>query len=155
MGRLYTVQFENVAVSAAQDFFSFTAADDKPLQLHAVYLSQSTEMGDAAEEFLRVQIGRGHTTVGSGGSAPTPQVLDPGATASGFTARANDTTIASAGTNVVLHSETFNVRAGWLYLPTPQMQPKTHQGAGLLVVRLVAAPTDPLTMGGTAYIEEL
>lgn len=155
MGRMYSVQFENVAVTAVQDFFSFTAADDKPIRLHAVYLSQSTEMGDAAEEFLRVQIGRGHTTAGSVGTAPTSQPLDPSDSASGFTTRANDTTIASGGTNNIMHSETFNVRAGLLYLPTPMMQPSTTQAAGLLVVRLVAAPADSITMGGTAYIEEL
>ena len=31
MGRVYSVNFENVAVAAAQDFFEVSPADDKPV----------------------------------------------------------------------------------------------------------------------------
>lgn len=154
MGRMYTVQFENVAVTAAQDFFELTPADDKPLIIHAIYLSQSTEVGDAAEEMMRIQIIRGHTTSGSGGSAPTPVALDPAGAAAGFTAEVNNTTIASVGTTVVCHSETFNERTGWVYLPTPEMRPKVSQANTTIVVRLLAAPADSVTMAGTVYVEE-
>ena len=49
MGRMYAVSFENVTVSAAQDFFEVSPADDNPVLIHAVYLSQSSDTGDAAE----------------------------------------------------------------------------------------------------------
>ncbi len=153
--RMYTVQFENVAVTAAQDFFYIAPADDKPIAIHACYLSQSTELGDTAEEQLRVQIIRGHATVGSGGSAPTPVALYPNDGAAGFTARVNDTTIASAGTAVNVHSETFNVRAGWVYMPTPEMRPYCTQAQTTIVVRLLSTPADSITMGGTLYVEEI
>lgn len=154
MGRMYSVTFENVAVSAAQDFFELTPADDKPIAIHAIYLSQSTELGDAAEEQLRVQIIRGHTTSGSGGSAPTPAPMDPAGAAAGCAAEVNNTTIASTGTTTTLHSECFNVRSGWMFIPTPECRPKASQANTTIVVRLLAAPSDSVTMGGTLYFEE-
>lgn len=155
MGRLYTVQFENVAVTAAQDFFEISPADDKPVIIHAIHLSQHSDTGDTAEEMLRLSIIRGHTTSGSGGSAPTPAPLDPNDAAAGFAAEVNNTTIASTGTTVTLHSESFNIRSGWVYMPTPECRPKASQGNTTIVVRLNAAPADSLSMSGTIYVEEL
>ena len=156
MGRMYVCSFENVAVTAAQDFFEISPADDKPILIHAVYLSQSSDVGDAAEELLRVTIKRGHTTSGSGGSAFTPVPLTSSAgVAAGAAAEINNTTIASAGTAVVLHAETFNIRTGMAYIPTPEARPGASQANTTLVVRLEAAPSDSLTMGGIVVFEEL
>jgi hypothetical protein len=152
--RSYTVEFENVAVTAGQDFFSLDAATDKPIELVAFELSQNTEVGDAAEEQLRVRVIRGHTTVGSGGTAPTPQPTSPGDTAAGFTARVNDTTIASAGTAVNLHSAAFNVRVGYPWGPVPFGMGYWTSGTSLLVVRLLAAPADSVSMSGSATVIE-
>lgn len=159
MGRMYTVEFENRVVANADgdhDLFEITPADDKPCTVHAIYLSQSTEVGDGEEEMLRLQIIRGHTTSGDNGvsPAPTPRPSDPGDAAAGFTAEAENTTIASGGTTENLHSESFNVRTGWVYLPTPEMRPKVTQAETTLVLRLLAAPADDVTMNGTIYIEE-
>ena len=156
MSRVYAVTFEAVAVSAAQDFFEIAPADDKPVCLHACYLSQSSDVGDAAEELLRVKIIRGHATTGSGGSAATGVPLGPSDTAAGFAAEVNNTTIASAGTGVDVHAEQFNIRTGWAWVPTPEARPYCSQAAGvLIVVRLMAAPADALTMSGTLIVEEL
>lgn len=155
MGRMYSVVFEGVAVTAAQDFFELSPADDKPITIHAIYLSQSTEVGDAAEEMLRVEIVRGHTSGGSGGTAPTPTPLDPSGSAAGCAAEVNNTTIASAGTTTILHAETFNERVGWVYIPTPECRPKASQANTTIVVRLMAAPADSVTMSGTLYFEEM
>lgn len=156
MSRMYVVTFEGVAVVAAQDFFELSPADDKPLLVHGVYLSQSSDVSDVAEEMLRVTIKRGHTTSGSGGSAATPAPLPSSAgAAAGFAAEINNTTPASAGTAVTLHADTFNVRAGWAYIPTPEARPGASQANTTLVVRLEAAPADSLTMSGTIVVEEL
>ena len=154
MGRMYTVEFENVAVTAAQDFFEILPAANKPCVIHALYLSQYSDVKDAEEEILRVRIIRGHTTSGSGGAAPTPRPADSNSTAAGFTAETNNTTIASAGTPVNLHSDYFNIRVGMQLIFTPEMRPRV-QNANLLVVRLLAAPADSLSMSGTLYVEEL
>ena len=83
----------------------------------------------------------------------TPRPVLPSAPAAAATVERNNTTIASVGTAVNLHSFTMNVRAGYqLWLP-----PECWWGTGgtaLLVVRLLAAPTDSVTMGGTIYFME-
>ena len=68
-GRIYTVEFEGTAVTAAVDFFELTPADDKPIEILGLFLSQSSDAGDAADELLRYRVIRGHTTSGSGGAA--------------------------------------------------------------------------------------
>lgn len=154
-GRIYTVEFENQSVSAQVDFFELAAADDKPIELVGLFLDQISDVGDAAEEMLRYRIIRGHTSGGSGGAAPTPQPLEPNDAAAGFAAETCNTTIASAGTAVNLLSGAFNIRAGLPIWFPPRMRPKTNQAAGLLVVRLMAAPADALTLSGTAWVREL
>ena len=44
MGRIYAVNFNEVAVSVQQDLFQIEA-QTTPAILHAIYLSQSTEEG--------------------------------------------------------------------------------------------------------------
>jgi hypothetical protein len=155
IGRIYTVEFEAVAVTAQVDFFELTPADDKPVDILGLFLGQSSDTGDAAEEILRYRVIRGHTTSGSGGAAPTPTPLRATSSAAGFTAETCNTTIASAGTTTNLHSGTFNVRAGeQLWLPDG-CEWSAGQGNTTLVVRLMAAPADSLTMSGTLYVREL
>jgi hypothetical protein len=71
--RVYTVTFQAVAITVSQDLFEITPADDKPVQFLGLFLAQNTDVGDAQDEILRWSCIRGHTTSGSGGSAPTPQ----------------------------------------------------------------------------------
>lgn len=155
MGRVYSVNFENVAVTVAQDLFEITPADDKPVKLLGLFLSQYTELGDVAEEMLRIQVIRGHSSSGSGGSAQTPVPIDSGSPAASFAAEVNNTTIASSGTAAVIHSDTFNVRAGLQLFWTPETAPRATQNDGTIVVRLLSTPTDSITMGGTLYVEEI
>lgn len=154
MSRCYTVEFEGTAVTAAVDVFELDAAAEKPIEVYGIFLSQSSDVGDAAEEILRYRVIRGHTTSGSGGSAPTPRPLNVSDTAAGFVAETLNTTAASAGTAVNLHSDTFNVRTG-LGLWLPEGSEWQTSGTSLLVVRLMAAPADSLTMSGTLYVREL
>jgi hypothetical protein len=154
--RIYAVTFEDVTVSAAQDFLELTPADDKPVRLIYAELGQNTEVADAAEEQLRIKIIRGHATSGSGGSAPTPVPMHPSDTAAGATAEVNNTTIASTGTAVDLYAGTWNVRSNWIWQPTPEQYIYCSEGAGIrLVVRLMAAPADALDVSGTFYFQEM
>ena len=155
MGRIYSIQFENVAVTALQDLFEITPADDKPVKLLGLFLSQSSEIGDAQEEMMRIQVIRGYTSSGSGGSAPTPVPVDPNAAAAGFTAEVNNTTVATTGTAVILHSESFNERTGLAMWWTPETCPIASQANTTIVVRLLANPADSVTMNGTLYVEEM
>ena len=155
MARTYAVTFENVAVSAAQDVFEISPADDHPVILLGLHLDQFSDVGDAAEEILRFKVIRGHSTGGSGGSAATPRPLDPGDAAAGFAAEVNNTTVAADGTAVDLHAGAFNIRAGLAIWWPPEACPVANQGNTTIVVRLMAAPADALSMSGTLYLAEL
>lgn len=153
--RIYTVEFEAVAVTAQVDFFEITPADDKPVEVLGLFLSQSSDVGDAADELLRYRVIRGHTTGGSGGAAPTPRPVKRSDAAAGFAAETCNTTIASAGTALNLHSDTFNVRSGLQLWVPDTLEWDATQGDTTLVVRLMAAPADSLTMSGTLYVREM
>ena len=155
MGRVYVVSFENVAVTAAQDFFEIDPADDHPIAIHGWGIYQSTDLGDAAEEILRLSIVRGHTTSGSGGSTATPAPMYPTDTvASDTTAEINYTTIAcTAGTTMYVHY--VNIRAGAEVWYPPEARPLCSQVEVTIVLRLLAAPADSLTMGGFLVYEEV
>lgn len=155
MGRFYTVTFNDVAVTASQDLFEIQPADDRPVKIWGLFLTQSTELADAAEEQLRVAIIRGHSTSGSGGSTATPAVINPLDTAAGFTAEVNNTTIASAGTGVTLHVMTWNVRSGLEMWWLPETGLIATQANTTIVVRLLAAPADSVSVSGTLYVEEM
>lgn len=155
MARMFAVTFSNVAVAAGHDLFEIQPADDKPVLIHGVYLSQNTELGDAAEEQLRIHILRGYTTPGLSGTSYTPVPMNPNSSAAGFTAKINNWTVAQSGTASVLHAENFNLRSGWVFMPTPEARPIANQANTTLVVRLMDNPTDSVTMAGTLIIEEI
>jgi len=155
MGRLYSVTIDNVAATTAVDFFELTPADDKPIVIHEIRIGQSTEFGDAMDEMLRVSIIRGYTASGTGGSTPTPAPLNFDDAAAGCISDTMNTTLANTGTAVILLADTFNVRSGWLYVPTPECRIRVGQGNTTAVVRLVAAPTDSVTFSATIIFEEL
>lgn len=153
--RIYSVIFDQVSVSAAQDAFSMKASATVPLVFLGVTLAESNKSGDANDAQLRWRIRRGQTTQGSGGSTPTPQPVDsPTDTASVVTCHVNDTTQASAGTIVTLHNDIFNIRAGLIWLPPEKLQFKIAP-ATCMTIEFPAAPAAALTMNGTLYFGEL
>jgi hypothetical protein len=155
MGRKYSVTFENVSVSAAQDLFEITPADDKPLKILGFELANvGADVGDAQEEMWRIAVIRGHTTGGSGGSTPTPVPLDPNDAAAGFAAEVNNTTIASNGTTTTPHATGFNVRIPTPYIYTPEQVIKASQANTTIVIRLLSTPTDAVSLSGTLWLEE-
>jgi len=151
----YTVEFENVIVTANQDWFELTPATNKPIEIVGLFISQSSDFGDAAEEQLRFRIIRGHTTSGSAGTAATPRPTDPNDGAASFTAEVNNTSIAAGGTPVNLHSESFNIRTGYAMIWTPELHHKATAGDTTMVVRLLNNPLDALSMSGTLYVREV
>lgn len=156
MPRVYHVPLDATAITVAADLFEITPADDKPCCVHAVYIGQTTELGDTAEEQLEVEIRRGGTgiTSGSGGSAPTPIGANSVDTAAGFGAEVANTTVATFTGGVLVLSDTFNVRTGWQYVPLPEDRIWVTQANGGLVVRLGGAPADSITFAGYMVVEE-
>lgn len=154
---IYTVQFFEASIVAASgdyDLFELVPADDRPIELVALFLGNKSEVGDAQDEMLSYRIVTDNTTSGNGTST-TPNPLDSRDGAAGFTAETVGSTPASAGTAVILHSDTFNVRAGLQLILPEFMRPKVDQGDTALYVRFPTAAADDLTLSGTAYVREL
>jgi len=155
MGRMYSVVFESVAVTALQDFFEVASAADSATIIHSCVITQETEVADAAEEMLTVVIQAGATTTGSGGSAATARPLSLGDAAYGGVIAVNNTTEAVSGTIINLHRESFNVRTGFFYRPTPEERITLSPSARLTVTLISTVPADSITMSGTLLIEEI
>ena len=152
MARIYTVQITQVAVTATQDLFEINPAAGKNCKILALYMSQTTDFKDAEEEILGVLIKAGQTTSGSGGSAPTPNPTNVTDAAAGFTAEANNTTKATAGTIITHHADAWNVRMPYQLIVPEEMQIELT-GSRRLTVE-ITAPADSITMNATLYVKE-
>lgn len=152
-GLTYAASFDAVAVSAQSDLFEITAPSDAAVIVHSLYVGQTSDMGDAQAEALKIQLIRGYATSGAGGTAPTPTPLQGGFPASGSVVEANNTTLASTGTPAVVHQDVWNIQLPYQYRPTPEER-IVLSPAQRLVVRL-AAPADAITASGTLLFEEL
>lgn len=154
MGRIYTAQFTDVAVSAIQDLFEVVAPADAIVKVHSLHLGQKSDVGDSAEEILSVQLTSGHTTSGSGGSSVTPVPVELGDAAFGGTCEANNTTQAQDGTIVVNESWHWNIRGPFDRIWTPETRPVLSPSRRMCV-ELPVAPADEITMSGTITFEEI
>ena len=155
MARTYTVNLTPTAFTVAADLIALAAADDIPIKVLAIRVWQTTELGDAAEETLTLNLVRGNTSAGSGGAAGTQVPKNPKDAAASFTSRTADTTAASSGTAVTPYSTGWNVRAPFEYVFPEEQRPGTDQGTGFLVLRLGGAPADSITIGASIDVMEL
>jgi hypothetical protein len=154
MGRFYVVQFNSVAVTAAQDLFEIVVPSGITMALHRVRVSQESDAGDSASEQLPFSLSRGPVgyTRGGGGTSITLVKHLTGDSSAIITASGNNTTRASGLTKIFEEAE--NVHNGWDYFPAPEHRLYFRHGEAC-VVGLENAPTDSLTMEGYAIIEEL
>lgn len=153
MGRIYNLPIARTAVTVAVDIIEIVTAATHICVVHSIELTQSTELGDAAEEQLQLSWKSGQTTSGSGGGTgitPVPILL--GDSAHGMTVENFNTTKATAGTIVTHKVWDWNVRVPFIYIFTPETRlvipPSTRA-----TFELVAAPTDSVTMGGQICLE--
>lgn len=158
MGRMYTAVAKAVAVTAAQDIFEIAGPTDAITIVHAWYLSQTTETGDAAEEMLQITTNRGvgAVTSGSGGSTVTPQPIADGDPAYGGTVERNNTTIMAAGSGTIeeLEACAWNVRVPFAQIYTPETRPIISPG-NRWTLELESTPADSITITATVVFEEI
>ncbi|MEO8926359.1 MAG: hypothetical protein ABI306_04270 [Caulobacteraceae bacterium] len=153
-GRMYSIAFAEVAVSAAQDLIAVTATAGMAFRIHRIELGQR---GLAAWEAKPVKLIRLPATVtaGSGGTAAAAQRLNNGDAAPTLTARANDTTPAStSGTASVLVARDWELLNGLLIVFTPDERPVIAPGQSVSL-NLPVAPSAAMTASGTMVVEEL
>ena len=154
MGRIYTIQFNNVAVTAQQDLFEIVAPSDGVIQLHEIGLGQSTEIGDAEEEMFSLLLKSGATTSGSGGTSPAAVPLLLGDAATGATTEVNNTTKATTGTIVTHYPWAWNVRVPFQIIWTPETRPVLAPSRRL-TMELATTPVDSVTLNGYIVFEEI
>lgn len=161
--RQYRVPYTGTLGNAGgdADLLSIQPADDKPVRLVGWIFGQSTELGDAAEENLRITVRHmtATVTIGSGGSAVTPVANRPGTTdvvAAGCTTRCNDTTVSTtSGTSTIMEELAWNVRnTPWERWIPEELRPLAAQ-TEVLIVRMESTPADDITAELTFFIEEL
>lgn len=153
----YTVSFSEQTIASASgdyDLWELVPADDKPIEIVAMTLGNKSEVGDAQDEMLSINIVRGNTATGNG-TTTTPQLLDPSDPAASFGAETVGSTPANTGTSVTLVADTFNVRAGGQWVFPELMRPKVSQANTGMYVRLTSAAADDLTLSGTLWVREL
>lgn len=160
MGRIYTVPYNGTITNAGgdADLLEVLPADDKPVKLRAINLGQTSELGDAAEENLRISVLRLPATVtsGSGGSSVTPKPKDSADAAAGCACECNNTTVATtSSTAETLDEFAWNIRQSpcEMVYPDDRFCPKAKQGEAL-VVRLQSTVSDDISACLTFTIEE-
>lgn len=162
MPRIYTVVAQGTYTNAGGDIdlVSIQPADDKPCKLLGFSIGQISEVGDAAEEGIRISVLvlPSTVTIGSGGSSPTPvNVDDPtGGSSAGFTARVLDTTVATTiGTTRTVQEHGWNERASPydFFYPDDTFAPGARQGEAI-IIRGQTTVADDMTVAITAWVQE-
>lgn len=151
MSRGYTAEFENETIANAQgnyDHFVCLLADERRLLPTVLVLDVLSELGDAAEEHIRIQI-VGNSNWGTGGIDVTPRPHDPNDVAFSSTSfQVNNPTVPAIGTGVYLMSDGFNVRIG--YRRGWERGPSMNDGyRNPIQVRNVNGVMDDVQMSGT------
>lgn len=157
MGIVFSVVGTKTAVTTTVDLMTIIPAAGKPVVLYSVRVSQNTKAQDANDAMQRIQIVTGNTTTGSGGATPTARALgSPGAGATASSScQSFNSTLASAGTAFVLLEDNFDVRAGWLWVPTPDERIEVPVSTNRVCIRLPDAPGSSTAYSITVNYEEV
>lgn len=158
MGRMYSGVFKSQAVTAVGDLFELLAPSDAILVIHEWGLSQSTEVGDAAEEMLVLTTNRGVGAVtSSNGTTVTTQPIADGDPATGGTLERNATNQMAAGSGTLetdLEVHVWNIRVPYQRTYTPETRPIISPG-NRWTLELETNPADSITMSGYIIFEEI
>ena len=149
MGRVYTVVVPNLAVALVQDLCSALSGTAHSLKLISAIVTQDSDVGDAAAISLRFIIKVG-AAAGTVGAAVTPAATVDGTPAADFTARRNDTTAGTGGTNI--HEECANMQIGWIYRPIPKEMIKVFNRR--ITINIPDVPASSMDISGTFTFEE-
>lgn len=154
--RFYTLQFNNVAVTAAQDLFALKVGASIPIKIHQFELNSESSTSPAE---LRVIIKRMTATVtmGTGGSTGlTPASIASSDTTCSITnAGTNNTSRATtSGSSTTLFAWGWNVLNGLLFVPPPEWMPTFQVNEGC-IIGLETAPGGSTTMDGYVVFSEL
>lgn len=154
---VYSAPLDAQAFTTATDVFEVTPAADRAIRILGMRLGQTTDLGDAQEEVLRIGVYR-DVTAGATGTALTEVAYTNAALAGAVTAAvvANRGTASTGGTLIDVIA--WNVRIPLEWFPIPELRPKFSNLAAegpVSSFRLMAAPTDSITISGCLYWTEV
>lgn len=152
MGFVYSVTDDAVAVTGAIDIIEGTVAADFPVWLHLLEVLQTTDLGDAAEEVIRIAVLKGVTS-GSGGTAATENPLTSSANPTAQNAVTTFRTTGSTG-GTRLWAIGWNIRIPTVWAPLIEHRPRIDSSDDPYSFRLIAAPADSITCSATHVWEE-
>jgi hypothetical protein len=154
VGRRYTISFDNVTVSAAQDLVallpnsgSYPKTFGKLLRVWVM----CTDISLPTAQQLRLRVVRRQAIAsGSGGTAPTPVPDDAGDPVSQYVARANDT---AGATGTIDWSYDLGC---YLYTGSDLVfsDAPSCNGAAGFVFQLESIPSTPVKLSGGMLFEE-
>ncbi len=140
------------------DLIEISPASNKPVKVKRFIIGQTSEVGDAAEEGLRISVIRLPATLtsGSGGSTVTKTYPSSASGAASATIEANNTTVATTSSTAETLAElAWNVRN----VPTEFVwyedlfMPRVVNGEGL-VIRLQTTAADDMSAVWTVELIE-
>ncbi len=153
-GRIYTMSFSNVTLSAVQDMLAVYAGSSKIFAVLSVNIGQVTGTS-VANQRIRLRYLPVTVTAGSGGSAGTLKPFVSGDAAPTITGRINDTVQATTnGTAVDLWDDQWNIINGFLWVPPIPSRPPVIGISGAFIVSLDTAPAT-IVSNASVTVEEL
>ena len=157
MGGIYSAPLDALAFTTATDVFEFTVATDRPVVIYGMTLGQTTDLGDANEEVLRIGLYR-DATAGATGTSLTEAVYtnESAQAAVSLAVVANRGTASTGGELIDIIP--WNIRIPLFWFPIPELRPKFSAIAAegpTSTFRLLAAPADSVTISGCLYWEEI
>lgn len=153
----YSAPIDALAFTTATDVFEMTPVADRAVVILGMRLCQTTDLGDAQEEVLRIGLYR-DATAGSTGTALTEVKYgnDAGSGTVQMAVVANRGTASTGGTLIDVIG--WNIRIPLEWFPVPELRPKFSNLAAegpTSTFRLLTAPTDSITISGALYWTEV
>jgi hypothetical protein len=159
VGKRYTVSFAG-QINGPVDLFEILAPSTAIVRLHGWEIAQTSDVGGAQEEVLRLETmkGVGAVTSGSGGAPLTPEPVAAGDPAFGGTVEHLNQTRMAAGTGTlkILCQLGWNVRLPYACAYPAQHRPVLAPGDRWTLAAPVAPqPPDILDIKATVTFEQV
>jgi hypothetical protein len=148
----FSAPMDALAFTTATDVFELTVPSTCRCEVLEMDLGQTTDLGDAQEEVLRIGVYRGATAGSTGTSLTEQPFVDSNDGAARVAVVANRGTASTGGT--LLQIIPWNIRIPLEKIWIPELRPIAEIST-VLTFRLLSAPTDSITCSGTIIWREM
>lgn len=154
-GLIWIIKLPLTAVSVVIDLLEIVPAANRPVEVTAVYLGQTTDLGEAQEEQLQLEWITSYTTSGSGGATGTQESKKVNAPTVGFSTEVFNTTLATGGTPRTVGLDSWQVRVPYAWREIlDEESPEVSAAITRMVLRIPVAPVDEISIWGSIEVRE-